>query len=160
MGIAQIRSKPLMEFFSNGVRQRRFRFVVDAQNLLSHGVRPAGEKAALGGGSPAFHAENAGDIDSLAAEMSDQRLSRGIIADRGNRQDSGAERREVVGGVGSATGNNLSLAMLEDQDRRLARDTRDFAILEFIGDEVAEEKDSFRGELLDALAKGEKVDGR
>ena len=50
--------------------------------------------------------------------------------------------------------------MLEDQDRRLARNTRDFAILEFIGDEVAEEKDSFRGELLDALAKGEKVDGR
>ena len=95
-----------MELFSNGVREGRFRFVVDAQNLLPHGVRPAGEKAALGGGSPAFHAENAGDIDSLAAEMSDQRLSRGIIADRCNGQDSGAERREVVGGVGAAAGTS------------------------------------------------------
>jgi len=50
--------------------------------------------------------------------------------------------------------------VLEDQNRRLARDTRDFAILEFIGDEVADENDRFRGELLDALAKSEKVDGR
>src|SRR6267143_896914 len=149
-----------MELFSNGVREGRFRFVVDAQNLLSHGVRPAGEKAALGGSSPAFHAENPGNIDSLAAEMSDQRLSRGVIADHGNGQDLGAESRDVVGGVGSAAWNNLSLAMFEDQDRRLARDTRDFAILEFIGYEITEENDRFRGELLDALAESEQIDGR
>src|SRR5260370_2437097 len=149
-----------MELFSNGVREGRFRFVVDAQNLLSHGVRPAGEKAALGGSSPAFHAENPGNIDSLAAEMSDQRLSGGVIDEHGTGQDLGAERREVVGRVGSAAWNNLSLAMFEDQDRRLAGDTRDFAILEFIGNEITEENDRFRGELLDALAESEQIDGR
>jgi hypothetical protein len=92
--------------------------------------------------------------------MSDQRLTRGVIANRRDGQDSGAERREVVGGVGSATGNNLSLAMFEDQDRRLARDARDFAILEFIGNKITKENDRFRSELLDALAEGEKVDRR
>jgi hypothetical protein len=50
--------------------------------------------------------------------------------------------------------------MLEDQDRRFARDARDFAILEFIGHEITEENDGFRGELLDALTEGEKIDGR
>jgi len=32
--------------------------------------------------------------------------------------------------------------------------------LEFIGNEIAEEHDCFRSELLDALAEGEKVDRR
>ena len=86
--------------------------------------------------------------------MSDQRISGGIIAYSGDGQNARAERREVVGGVGSAAGNNLSFAMLEDQDGCFARDARDFAILEFIGHEITEENDSFRGELLDALAEG------
>src|SRR5260370_25112995 len=149
-----------MELFSNGVWQRRFWFVVDAQNLLSYGMRPASEKAAFGWRRPALHAENAGDIDSLTAKMSDQRISRGVIANSADGQDSRAERREVVGGVGAAARHNLSFAMFEDQDRRLARDTRDFAILEFIGHEITEENDRFRGELLDALAESKKVDGR
>ena len=50
--------------------------------------------------------------------------------------------------------------MLEYQYWRFARDARDFAILEFIGHEVAEENDRLRGKLLDALAKNEKIDGR
>jgi hypothetical protein len=32
--------------------------------------------------------------------------------------------------------------------------------LEFIGNEITEENDRFRSELLDALAESEKVDGR
>src|SRR5260370_9518902 len=107
-----------MELFSNGVREGRFRFVVDAQNLLSHGVRPAGEKAALGGSSPAFHAENPGNIDSLAAEMSDQRLSRAVIADHANGQDLAAETREAVRRVGSATWTKLNLSMFPPETRR------------------------------------------
>ena len=159
MGLSEICRKPLMELFSNGVRQRQFRFVVDAQNLLPHGVCPAGEKAAFGRRRPAFHAENARDIDSQATKMSNQRVPRRVIANGGDGKNVRAERREVVGSIGSAAGNNLSLAMFEDQDRRFARDARDFAILKFIGDEIAEEHNGFRGELLDALAEGEQVDG-
>jgi hypothetical protein len=152
VGVAQIGGKPLMELISNGVRQRRFRLVIHAQNLLSHGVRPASQKAAFSRRRPAFHAKNTGNVNSLTAKMSDQRISRGIIANSADRQDSRAERREVVGSVGAAARHNLSFAMFEDQDRRFARDARDFAILEFIGDEITEENNRFRGELLDALA--------
>jgi len=91
--------------------------------------------------------------------MRDQRVSRRVIAHCGDGQDARAERRKVVCSVGAAAGNNVSFAMFEDQDGRFARDARDFAILEFISYEIAEENNGFRGELLDALAEGEKVDG-
>src|SRR4029077_20360260 len=45
VGTTQIREKPLMKFFPGRIRQRRFRFVVNSQNLLSYGVGPASEKA-------------------------------------------------------------------------------------------------------------------
>jgi len=50
--------------------------------------------------------------------------------------------------------------MLEDQDRSFARNARDFAILEFVGHEIAKKDNRFRGELLNALAEGEKIDRR
>src|ERR1700694_1837088 len=100
-----------MELFSNRVGQRRFRFVVHAQNLLSHGVRPACQKAAFGRRGAAFHADNTGNADSLAAKGSNQRVSRGVIANSGNGQDTCTERREIIGGVGSAGGTKLSLAV-------------------------------------------------
>src|SRR5882762_9592451 len=159
VGMAETYRKPLLELFSDRIRQRRFRLVIDAQDLLSHGVRPARQKAALGRRRPALHTENPGNVDSLAVELNDQRVSGEVIAHRCDRQDVRAERRKVVGSVGAASRNNFSFAMLEDQDRRFTRDARNFAILEFIGNEVAKENDGFAGELLDALAEGEKVDG-
>jgi hypothetical protein len=121
---------------------------------------PAGEKAAFGRRGPAFDTENSGNIDSLAAEMSDQRVSRGVIADCRNGQDASTERGEIVCGVGAATRNNLSFAMFEDQDRCFARDTGDFAVLKLVGHEIAQKNNRFRMELLDALAEGEQIDGR
>jgi len=38
-----------MKFFSNGIRQRRFRFVIDAQNLLPDGVAQPARKRVLVG---------------------------------------------------------------------------------------------------------------
>src|SRR5260370_37407074 len=100
-----------MELFSNGVWQRRFWFVVDAQNLVSYGMRPASEKAAFGWRRPALHAENAGDIDSLVAEMGNQSVSRGVIANSADGQDARTERREIIGGVGRAARHHPSFAM-------------------------------------------------
>jgi len=100
-------------------------------------VRPARQKAALGRRRPALHTENPGNVDSLAVELNDQRVSGEVIAHRCDRQDVRAERRKVVGSVGAASRNNFSFAMLEDQDRRFTRDARNFAILEFIGNEIA-----------------------
>ena len=158
VSLAQIAGKPLMDLFSNGIRQRRFRFVVNAQNLLSHGMRPPGKKAAFRWRCPAFHTKDSGHIDALAAEMSDQRVPCGVITHRRNRQDARAERRNVVGSVGARARNNCSFAMFQDEHRSFTRNARDFSILEFVGHEIAEENNRFRGELLDTLAEDEKVD--
>jgi hypothetical protein len=123
-------------------------------------VRPASEKAAFGGRGPALYPKDAGNVNALAAEMSDQRISCRVIAHSGDGQDPRAEGGEIIGGVGAAARNNLSFSMFEDQDRRFARNARDFTILEFVGDEITKENDSFRGELLDALAEGEEINGR
>src|SRR5260370_18403070 len=95
VGVAQTCRKSLMELFSNRVRQRRFRFVVDAQNLLSHGVRPASQKAAFGRRRSAFPADNTVTPDCLAAKWRDQRVSRGFFPHRPKRQDTSAVRRQL-----------------------------------------------------------------
>jgi hypothetical protein len=148
-----------LEFFSDGIGQGRSGFVIDAQNLLADSVRPSSEKTPFRWRPPALYAKDAGNVDTLASEMSNQRVASGVIADSCYGQDARAERSEIVGGVGTAAWNNLSFAMFEDQDGGFAGDTGDFAELKFIGNEIAEENNSFRGELLDAFAKGEKVDG-
>src|SRR5258707_13947496 len=102
-------------------------------------MRPAGEKASLGWRGPTLHAENAGDVDLLAAKMSDQRVPSGVIANGGDGEDARAERSEGVGGGGSAAPNDVRFAMLWDQDRRLARDAGDFTVPGFIGNKIAPE---------------------
>ena len=121
-------------------------------------MRPPGEKAALGRRRPASHTKDSGNIDAKATEMSDQRVSGGVIAHRSDGQDAGPERGEVVGSVGAAARNNVRFPMLEDEHWGFARNTRDFAILKFVRDEIAKEDNRFCVELFDALAKREKVD--
>ncbi len=91
VSLAQICGKPPAEFFLNGSRQRRLRFVIDAQNLLSHSVSPASEKTAFGRRGPAFHAENTGNINPLAAEVGDQCVACGVMTNRSDGQDSCAK---------------------------------------------------------------------
>src|SRR5882757_6064452 len=105
---AQTCSKALMELIPNVVRQRRRWFVIDAQYLLPHRVRPAGKKASFGRRCPAFYSDNSGHVDAPAPEISDQRISRNVITYRADGQDAGAKRCEIIGGIGAAPGDNLS----------------------------------------------------
>ena len=91
-----------------------------------------------------FDAEDAGDVDALAAEISDERISGWIVTDSADGKDAGAESRKIVGGVGAAARNEMRFAMAKDQDRRFARNARNFAKLKFIGDKIAKENDRFR----------------
>jgi hypothetical protein len=50
--------------------------------------------------------------------------------------------------------------MFKDEDRCFARDAGDLSVLKFIGYEITKENDRFRSELLDALAKSKKINGR
>jgi len=115
-------------------------------------VCPASEKTGLGRRAPAFHPKDSGNPDSLAAEVSDQCISRGVISDRGDGQNAGAKRREVVGSVRSAARNDLGFAMFKDQNWGFARDAGDFSVLKFVGHKITKENNRFRIELLDTLA--------
>ena len=57
----------------------------------------------------------------------------------------GAERVDVVGGVGGAAEPHLALGEAQDEDRRLARDARGLAVEVLVGDEVADDHDAPAG---------------
>ena len=134
------------QFFAIGFGERPSGLVVDAQDLLSNGVSPTSEEARFGGSSPALGANDAGGIDVAVAESVDETIAGIIIADRGNGDNLGAERGEIVGGIGATAGNDLRFAMAEDQNGSFARDAGDFAVLEDVGDKIAEEEDRARRE--------------
>ncbi len=144
----------------HGFRNESLRFAIDAQHLLSDGVRPAREKARLRRSGPTLDAENAGDVDAFASEVGDQRVACGVVSDGGDRKHARAEGGEIVGGVCAAAGNETRFAVAKDQDGRFAGDAGDFAELKFVGDEIAEERNRLGRELLDVLRQSEKVDGR
>ena len=50
-----------------------------------------------------------------------------------------AERGDVVRGVAGAAGHNLRGVVLKDEHRRLARDARDAAVDELVGDQIADD---------------------
>jgi len=115
------------------------RLAVDAQDLLADGVRPARENAGFCGRGPAFDAENAGDFDALVSKILDEGVSSRVVTDRSDGMDACTESRKIVGGVGAAAGKKVRFAVTEDEDRSLARDTRDLAELKFVGDKITEE---------------------
>jgi hypothetical protein len=91
--------------------------------------------------------------------MRDQRIAGRVVTHGGDGQNARAKRSQIVGGVGPATRDELCLAVFEDQDGRLTRDTGDFAKAKFVGNKIAEQDDSLRGELFDTFSKGKEIDG-
>ena len=53
--------------------------------------------------------------------------------------------------LAAAAGNNGALAMLQDEHRRFARDARDLAEDEFVGDQIGQDGDRYVGKRLDDL---------
>jgi len=95
-------------------------FIVDAENLLRDGVGPASEETRFSGSGPAFGTNDAGRVDVAFTESVDEADAGVIVADGGDGDDLGAEGGEIVGGVGTTSGNDLCFAMTEDQDGSFA----------------------------------------
>ena len=49
------------------------------------------------------------------------------------------ERPQIVNRVSAAARNNLRFAMIQDQDRRFARDARNFAVDKYVSHQVAKD---------------------
>ena len=100
----------------------------------------ARKNARLRRSSPGFLDADASRVDSELLEEVDQLESFGIIAHNADWQRHAPERVQVVHGVCSAAGNELRLALIQDQHRGFARDARNFAVDEDIRDEVSQER--------------------
>ena len=73
------------------------------------------------------------------AESAQQQLSRLVVTHDPNRQDVDSEVGKVADRIGAAAGNDLAIAVLQNQHWRFARDARYFAEHELIGDKICED---------------------
>jgi hypothetical protein len=129
----------------------RFRLAIHAYDLLTAGVRHSGEDARLRHGVEALQFLYPRDRNMLVPEALQQHLAGFIHADCAYGQHIDTEIREIVGRVGAATWHDSAVAMLQNQNWGLARDTRNLAEDEFVGYHVTEYGNRDIGERLNDL---------
>ena len=95
-----------------------------------------------------FVFQNPAHRNALVAERFDQQAAGLVVAHDADGQNIDVEVGEIIDGIGTAARNDRSLAMLEDQHGRFARDAGDFAVDEFVGDQVGEHGDGDFGKRL------------
>jgi len=81
------------------------------------------------------------------------KASRLVVSGYAYGEDVVAEVSEILDGVRSASGEDCSVAVLQDEHGSFAGDTRDFAEDEFVGDQISEDRDGYLGEGVNDLAK-------
>ena len=129
-------------------RQGSGRLAVDAHDLLALPVRQSSQNPHLRGSQVIAHADDVPGGNVPFTKVVEQRVARLIIAHDSHGSDVGAERRQVVRGIGAAARHHLLLALLQDQHRRFARDAHDFAVDGLVGDEVSQHDDALAREAL------------
>src|SRR5260370_34435432 len=80
VGGTNLGREELLYFLACGFGEGSLRLAIHAENLLTYGVRPAGEEARLGWCGPAFHANNSGNVRAFATEIFAPRLTLGLLA--------------------------------------------------------------------------------
>ena len=72
-----------------------------------------------------------------------------VGADEAGEARAPAERGDVVRGVAGPAADHLGRVVLQDEHRRLARDARDFAVDELVGDQIADDQHAAAREAVD-----------
>ncbi len=72
-----------------------------------------------------------------------------VGADESDRAGAAAERRDIVRRVPCAAGDDRRRVVFEDQHRRFARDARDFAVDEFVRDQITDDEHPAAREAVD-----------
>jgi hypothetical protein len=101
---------------------------------------------------------DAGNVDILAAKIFYEGSATLVVADNTYGQHARAEISEIVDGVRGAAGISLGAAVTENQDRRFARNTRNFAGYEFIQNEIANNTDRLTRESGHDVEQAREID--
>ena len=142
-GVARVERRPdlLRERRADRFVERPPRLAIDADHLLPRRMNATGQNARLDRRPVLAGADDVGLVHA-AMEAGQQPASFGVGADQTGEARPAAERGDVVGGVAGAAGNHLRRVVLEDQDRRLARDARHRAVDELVGDRDRQSRES------------------
>ena len=116
----------------------RLRLAIHANYLLPRSVRHARKNSGLGDGRIAFVFQHSANRDAFVTKMFDQQSSRLVIADNPDWQNVDPEIGEIIRRIGAAARSDGPFTMLENQHRRLARDTRNLTKDKLIGDQVSQ----------------------
>src|SRR5690242_17091871 len=75
------------------------------------------------------------DVDAEIGEVSEELLPLCVITHHTHRHWFGAKRPKVVDRIGAASRNDLSLTMIQDENRCFARNSRNLSVDKYVGDE-------------------------
>ena len=120
-------------------------FAIDAHHLLPGGVGHARENARLGHRGVTLIFQDAAHRDVLVTEGPDKKAARFVLSDDPDRQNVNFQVGKVVNSIRAAAGDDGALAMLEDEDGGFARDARNLAVDELVGNKVGERSDGHLG---------------
>src|SRR5882672_3993106 len=126
---------------------------VQTNDLLSRGMGESGKDPRFGHRAVALVLEHSANGNAAVAEGTEQEPARFIVTYYTDRKNSYAQVGKVANRVGGAARNYFAIPVLQDQHRRFARDARDFAEDEFIGDQITQDGDGGLGKRLHDLAQ-------
>ncbi len=149
-----------VEFAASRIRQRSTWLIIHAKNLLTNGVGPTSKETSFGRSGPARNADDAGEVHFFLTEDVEELVACGVIAHGSDGENFGAESNEIVGGIGSATRDDLGFAVAKDEDRSFTGYAADFTELEGVSNKIAEDHDRLGRKMFDIFRKSEQVDRR
>jgi hypothetical protein len=108
----------------------------------------ARENARLGRCAIAARLHDPAQVD-VAAEHLEQPLAGFVGGGDADRRRPAAEGGDIFRGVPRAARDDLGRVVIEDQHRRFARDARDLAVDELVGQQIAEHRDPDSRKIVD-----------
>src|SRR5262245_58932858 len=92
-------------------------------------------------------------VDAEIGKVSEELLPLCIITHHTHREWFGAKRPKIVDRIGAASRNDLSFTMIQNEDRCFARNSRNFAVDEYVGDEIPNHHNALAFESIDDVRK-------
>ena len=114
-------------------------------------MRHAGKNAGLRDGRVAFVFEYAADGNALVTKIFQEHPSGLVVTHDPDWQDIHAQVRQVIRGIGPASGHDGALAMFQNQDWSFARHARNLPKNKLVGYQVSQQRHRDVGECFDDL---------
>src|SRR4030095_2254460 len=116
-------------------------------------MNSACENPHLGGRPEGFRDGDPTDVDAEIGKVSEELLPLCIITHHAHRDWFGAKRPKIVDRVGAASRNDLSFTMIQYEDRCFARNSRNFPVDKYVGDEIPNHHNALAFESINDILK-------